>query len=108
MRSAIAAAPMSEHPILSLFLAEAESGRATTRSLAVLYALIIAGGEHVHAGDWRRVNDAANAALRLDTYRKIDRFRAQAWAIHDATAERQQLVLGASAANAHEAPRAVQ
>lgn len=99
---------MSEHPILSLFLAEAESGHATARSLAVLYALIIAGGDHVHRGDWIRVNEAVNAALGLDTCRKMDRFRVLAWSIHDATAARQQVVLGASAASAHEAPRAVQ
>lgn len=104
---------MAEHPILSLFLAEAESGKATARSLAVLYALIIAGGDHVHAGDWRRVNEAVNAALGFDSrdragLRKIDRFRQMAWAINDATAERQQAVLGVTAAGAHPAPARVQ
>lgn len=99
---------MSEHPIISLFLAEAESGRATNRSLAVLYALIIAGGDHVHHGDWIRVNEAVNAALGFRTPKQNDAFRRLAWSIVDATTERQHTVLGLTAASAHEAPRAVQ
>ena len=88
---------MDEHPILTVFLAEAQSGKATARSLAVLYALIIAGADHIIDGDWRRVNDAANAALGVDIrdragLKKIDRFRAMAWAIHDAAAKRQQSI----------------
>ncbi|TXN26872.1 hypothetical protein [Methylobacterium sp. WL19] len=99
-----------QHPVLTLFLAEAESGKATTRSLAVLYALIIAGGDHVLGGDWRRVNEAVNAALGFDLrcaadVRRVDRFRKMAWAIHDAAGERQAF---AGPAISHRAPEAVQ
>lgn len=97
---------MAEHPILSLFLSEAESGKATARSLAVLYALIIAGSDHIIDGDWRRVNEAANAALGADIrdrsgLKKIDRFRAMAWAIHDAAGERQQSTKAMAGLSAH-------
>ena len=99
---------MSEHPILSLFLAEAESGRATARSLAVLYALILAGGEHVHRNDWIVVNQALYAALSFRSPKQFDAFRRTAWSIVDAADDRQQASLGLTVASAHEAPRAVQ
>jgi hypothetical protein len=91
-----------EHPILTLFLAEAESGKATRRSLAVLYALIIAGGDHITRGDWTRVNGAVTAALGLPGLIGVKKL---AWDIHDATAIRQQALLPAAT---HDAPRAVQ
>ncbi|WP_461220737.1 hypothetical protein [Methylobacterium sp. CM6247] len=95
---------------MTLFMAEAESGKATTRSLAVLYALIIAGGDHVLGGDWRRVNEAVNSALGFDLkcaadVRRVDRFRKLAWAIHDAAGERQTVVWPVTS---HRAPEAVQ
>lgn len=92
----------TEHPILSLFLAEAESGKATKRSLAVIYALIIAGGDHIHAGDWRRVNEAVSDAFSLSGLSTVKKL---AWDIHDATATRQQAM---QPAISHRAPEAVQ
>ncbi|WP_342163014.1 hypothetical protein [Methylobacterium sp. SD21] len=99
---------MAEHPILSLFLAEAESGKATARSLAVLYALLMAAGEQIDPRDWRRINDAVSAALSFDTARKIDRFRKVAAEIDEAVALRQMTMNGLAAAGAHPAPARVQ
>jgi CHASE1-domain containing sensor protein len=91
-----------------MFLAEAESGKATARSLAVLYALFLAAEEQIDSSDWRRINDAVNAALCLDTARKINRFRTVAAEIDEATALRQMTMNGVAAAGAHPAPARVQ
>ncbi len=104
---------MDEHPILTLFLSEAASGKATARSLAVLYALIIAGSDHIIDGDWRRVNEAANAALGFDSkdragLKKIDRFRAMAWTIHHKAAERQKAVRAMAGPAAHSSSAQIQ
>lgn len=89
----------TEHPILTLFLTEAESGRATRRSLAVIYALLIAGADHIIQNEWTRVNTAIAAALGPTGLSGVKKL---AWDIHDATAIRQQAMRPAVSHSAHE------
>ncbi|MCJ2023276.1 hypothetical protein [Methylobacterium sp. J-067] len=91
---------MAEHPILSLFLGEAESGKAMAWSLAMLDALLPAAGEQIDPSDWRRINDPVNAVLSVDTAHKVDRFHRVAAEIKETTAP--------AAAGAHPAPARVQ
>lgn len=81
---------MAEHPILTLFFTECDSGKATERSLAVLYALIIAGGEHVSDGEWTRINQAAMRALGSTSHRILSDLKKLAWDMQDAAAVRQK------------------
>lgn len=99
---------MSEHPILSLYFAECESGTATQRSVAILYALIIAATPESLGSDWRTINEASNSAFGFSVpadVRKVDRFRKMAWDIHDRAAGRQQATRPSVQ---HDMPRAVQ
>lgn len=89
----------TEHPILTLFFAEAESGKATRRSLAVVYALMIAGDDHIVRGDWSRVNRAISSVFGLPG---LARVKKMAWDIHDATAIRQQAQMPALTNDASE------
>jgi hypothetical protein len=83
----------AEHPILTLFLAEAKSGKATKRSLAAIYALMIAGEDHIVRGDWTSVNGAIIALFGRAGLASVKRM---AWDIHNAAAIRQQAQMLAS------------
>lgn len=65
---------MREHPILSHFLAEADSGHATTRSLAAIYALILSGGDLFGEEDRATALAGAGNALGLTKPGHFDDF----------------------------------
>lgn len=69
---------------LQLFRAEVASPKASHRSLAVCYALLISQHSPAPAGFWKPINDAVNERLGLKSFRQIDTFRKVAWLIVDA------------------------
>ena len=84
-----------------LFWAEVSSAKATQRSLAVCYALLIAQdaarqerGEPPKQGWWRGINEAIAERLGQDTVQKSDAFRKVAWDIYGAACDMRTLEHG--------------
>lgn len=72
---------------LLLFVSEVTDPKATRRSLATIYALMIAGYVGAGSSFWTPINKALNARLSLNTPQEIDSFRKVGWAIHDRAAK---------------------
>lgn len=74
-------------PAERIFWAEVKAPRANSRSLKLCYALLMA----MHAGDgadfWPAIHEALRSRLDLSDYKKLDRFKGEAWAIYDAIAK---------------------
>jgi hypothetical protein len=72
-------------PAIALLLAALDQPASRRRgAAAAAYALVIAG--YAARGDefWKAVNAKVNGALGLEGWKEIDRFRREAWGLHDA------------------------
>lgn len=78
---------MSERPALSILWAEIDSGRATRRSLAVAYAMLIGGHDFKPDPSLGEAHEAMMRVLGTDE-RGLDWVKKAGWAIYDAAVAR--------------------
>lgn len=64
-----------------LFWTEVKDPRATRRSLAVCYAMLISIGAGRGGEFWAPINEAVNARLGLSDFKKVDRWQRTPWQI---------------------------
>lgn len=74
-----------------IFWAEVKAKRANSRSLKLAYAVLMSMhmGQGIDKEFWPKIHDALRGRLDLSDYKKLDRFKCEAWAIYEAIAKEQ-------------------
>lgn len=80
---------MTEKPSMSILWAEINSGKATRRSLAVAYAMVIGGHDFQPDPALGEAHDAMMRALKTDA-RGLDAVKKAGWAIFDGAVARRR------------------
>ena len=68
----------------AIFWAEIKAKRANSRSLKLCYAILMAQHADGGADFWPAIHDALRERLDLSDYRKLHRFKCEAWEIYNA------------------------
>lgn len=73
-------------PAERIFWAEVKAPRATSRSLKLCYAILMATHASDGADFWPAIHEALRGRLDLADFHKLDRFKQEAWSIYEAVA----------------------
>lgn len=68
----------------AIFYTEVKAQRANSRSLKLCYAILMTQHAGKGADFWPAIHDALRERLDLSDYKKLDRFKQEAWAIYEA------------------------
>jgi hypothetical protein len=77
-----------ENPALSILYVECASGKATRRSLAVAYAMVIGAWDADQSIDLQPVHEAMLNAAGMPDLIGLDTVKRQAWKIYEAAVKR--------------------
>lgn len=74
----------------AIFWAEVKARRANSRSLKLCYAILMSQHSDKGANFWPAIHEALRGRLDLSDYKKLDRFKCEAWEIYNAIAAEQK------------------